>query len=144
MRTAPDSAASFWLRSMKGINDQLPRRHEATSGVVCSPPPHTIWSAQAPGCRARLTLLLLNWLVPSIPSAASVLVLSHRAEIEAVRTSTQHRQAREKERLQGIKEDEEMQDEAVPKQVVPFVSELSALASCCRLTLDRQSPQGMP
>ena len=50
-----------------------------------------------------------------------MLVLSHRAEIEAVRTSTQHRQAREKERLQGIKEDEEMQDEAVPKQVFPFV-----------------------
>ena len=82
---------------------------------------HTIWSAQAPGYCACLTLLLLIWLVPYIPSAASVILLSHRAEIEAVRTSTQHRQAREKERLQGIKEDEEMQDEAVPKQVVPFV-----------------------
>ena len=47
-------------------------------------------------------------------------VLCDRAEMEAVRTSTQHRQARERERLQGIKEDEEMQDEAVPKQVSPF------------------------
>ena len=56
-----------------------------------------------------------------IRSAASVLVLCHRAEIESVRTSSQHRQARERERLQGIKEDEEMQDEAVPKQVSPFV-----------------------
>ena len=48
-------------------------------------------------------------------------MLSHRAEIESVRTSTQHRQARERERLQGIKEDEEMQDEAVPKQVLPLL-----------------------
>ena len=47
----------------------------------------------------------------------SVLVLCCRAEIEAARTSTQHRQARERERLQGIKEDEEMRDEALPKQV---------------------------
>ena len=55
--------------------------------------------------------------------AVSTLVLCRRAEIESARTSTQHRQARERERLQGIKEDEEMQDEALPKQVSSFIDE---------------------
>ena len=41
--------------------------------------------------------------------------------MEAARASTQHRQARERERLQGIKEDEEMRDEALPKQVSLFI-----------------------
>ena len=37
--------------------------------------------------------------------------------MEAARKSSQHKQARERERLKGIKEDEEMEDETLPKQV---------------------------
>lgn len=40
-----------------------------------------------------------------------------RAEIEAAGKSSTQKQARERERLRGIKEDEEMQDESLPKQV---------------------------
>ncbi len=42
-----------------------------------------------------------------------------RAEIEATGKGSTQKQAREKERLRGIKEDEEMQDESLPKQVHP-------------------------
>ena len=43
--------------------------------------------------------------------------------MDAARKSSQHKQARERERLKGIKEDEEMEDESLPKQV-PYILQL--------------------
>ena len=48
--------------------------------------------------------------------------------MEAARTASQHKQARERERLKGIKEDEEMQDETLPKQV-PYIPEVGRSCS---------------
>lgn len=51
-----------------------------------------------------------------------------RAEVEAARKSSQHKQARDKERLKGIKEDEEMEDETLQKQVRPTLPHLAVPA----------------